>query len=103
MNNNLFALVSKDLIERKRIEFMYKENPDNPTDSGWRFFSGYETQEYLDSVDNIVIYSLSEVINNIDSSIEPYLSSEPKVAYEREENSNQFVIIDDFVFGDDLE
>jgi hypothetical protein len=31
-------------VNGNRVGFMYRENPDNRIDSGWRFFSGFETQ-----------------------------------------------------------
>src|SRR5215831_15426900 len=30
------------------VGFMYREEPDNELDSGWRFFAGSESQEYCD-------------------------------------------------------
>lgn len=52
---------------------MYREKPDKTNDSGWRFFSGDESQEYVDNVDNIIMCSISDVIGKIDASIVQYL------------------------------
>lgn len=93
MNLDKTCFISKDLIDNnKKVRFMYRENFDNEKDSGWRFFSGNETQEFVDNPDNILIVSLSEVINNIDSSIEPYINSQIGTAYERENTDNKFVL-----------
>jgi hypothetical protein len=33
-------------VDGKRVGYMYREKPDGPPDSGWRFFSGEESQAY---------------------------------------------------------
>lgn len=99
MDYNLNAFVTRDLVEqKKKVGFMYKEKPDHDNDSGWRFFSGDESQEYVDNADNIAICSINEVIKNIDSSVEQYLNSEIRMAYERKENTDVFSEIKDFEF-----
>lgn len=91
LDKNCF--ISKDLIDNhKKVGFMYREQSDNERDSGWRFFSGSETQEYVDNSDNILIVSLNYLINNIDSSVEPYLNSSIRTAYERENEDGKFVL-----------
>ena len=35
-------------VEGRKVGYMYREKPDFAEDSGWRFFSGTESQEYLD-------------------------------------------------------
>ncbi len=60
---------------------MYREEPDTSfPDSGWRFFSGDETDEYVNNPDNVKIYSL-KTICNYDKSIIPHLNSPYGVAY----------------------
>ena len=99
MNYNLNAFVTRDLVEqKKKVGFMYRENPDHINDSGWRFFSGDESQEYVDIADNIAICSINEVIKNIDSSVEQYLNYEIGIAYEREKGNTAFSEIKDFKF-----
>ncbi len=36
----------------QRVGFMYRERPDKPPDSGWRFFFGTGTQQYVDDPQN---------------------------------------------------
>jgi hypothetical protein len=36
----------KITVEGESINYFYREEPDEELDSGWRFFSGTETQEY---------------------------------------------------------
>ena len=65
-----YAMAPKETISRKLpICYMYREEPDNMYDSGWRFFAGCETDEYVNDPDNIGIYDLSTI-----ESIYPYLS-----------------------------
>jgi hypothetical protein len=38
-------------VEGQKVGYMYREAPDNDLDSGWRFFSGKESQDYVDDPD----------------------------------------------------
>ena len=49
----------KITIEGMKIGYMYREVPDNHSDSGWRFFSGTENQDYVDDPSNIQIYDVN--------------------------------------------
>jgi hypothetical protein len=53
---------------------MYREAPDNPDDSGWRFFAGDESQEYLDNSRNLEIENVN-TIANYDPEITHYSTS----------------------------
>ena len=104
MNYDLNAFVTKDLVEQKKpIRFMYKEQADNVNDSGWRFFSGDEPQEYVDNADNIIMCSLHDVINNIDTSIVAHLDAEVGIAFERENENDEFLEIKDYKLDSELE
>ena len=93
MNLNKKCFITKDiLINKKKIKFMYHEQPDNESDSGWRFFSGDETQEYVDDSNNLIFISLLEVIQNVDSSIEKYLNYEKNIAFERNNENEEFKV-----------
>jgi hypothetical protein len=69
-------------VDGKRVGFMYREAPDNNTDSGWRFFSGAETQEYTDDPANFEIYDVN-TIANYDPSITEFLEAPPGSAFGR--------------------
>lgn len=70
-----YCIASDDItVNNKSIGYMYREEPDSTYDSGWRFFSGEETQEYVDDPQNFSIYDVN-TIANYDSSIIPYLHS----------------------------
>ena len=66
-----FVLTTKMLIDgRRKVRYMYREDAENPKDSGWRFFCGDEDQEYVNDADNIVMCDISTVVK-IDDSVLP--------------------------------
>lgn len=69
-----------------------KETPESPMDSGWRFFSGTESQEEIDNPENVEIYDVN-TIANYDVTIIPYLHTESDTAFERIECKNEFRIV----------
>ena len=69
-------------VDGEPVGFMYREPPDNPIDSGWRFFAGTESQEYLDDPDNLAIYDVN-TIANYDQEIIPLLDAPVGSAFER--------------------
>lgn len=84
----------KITVEGMKVGYMYREEPDNEVDSGWRFFSGTETQEYVDDVENIMVYDVN-TIANYDRAIIPYLNAEYGTALERIEGTDEFVLIEE--------
>ena len=61
---------------------MYRENPSNESDSGWRFFAGNEDEEYTNNPDNFSIFDLNTICN-YDRTIIPYLESEIGSSFEK--------------------
>lgn len=82
---------ASDLITKGgcNVRYMYREIPDDKYDSGWRFFSGLEDQDFVDNPSNIHIYDVN-TIANYDKSIIPYLSSEVGSEFLKDDN-NRFV------------
>lgn len=74
--------------------YIYREEPDNSMDSGWRFLSGYETQEYMDNASNHAIYDIN-TIANYDPDIIPFLNAPIGSAFERDEDTNEFIEIEE--------
>lgn len=74
----------KITVEGFKIGYMYREKP-NPKypDSGWRFFQGEESDEYIKDVKNSGIYDLNTICN-YDPSIIPLLKSPYGVCYYRD-------------------
>ena len=92
MKNFGYVLATKMLVNnRRKVRFMYREEPTNTQDSGWRFFCGDEDQKYADNPDNIAIYDINTIID-IDKDIIPYLNSAKGTALEREDEKNMFII-----------
>jgi hypothetical protein len=58
-------------------------------DSGWRFLSGHESQEYMDVAENHAVYDIN-TIANYDPEIIPFLASVTGSAFERDPTSGQF-------------
>ena len=57
-----FAFATKRVAEEgRKVKFMYRESPDHPDDSGWRFFCGEESQEYVDDPENTGIFSVGVI------------------------------------------
>jgi hypothetical protein len=64
------------------VGFMYREAPDSSGDSGWRFFSGDETQEYADDPANFSLHDVN-TIANYDPGITGYLEAPAGSAFGR--------------------
>jgi hypothetical protein len=82
----------KITVDGLKVGYMYREESDFEQDSGWRIFSGTETQEYVDDSRNTEIYDLN-TIANYDNSIIPYLEMPFGTELERKPNSDEFIEI----------
>jgi hypothetical protein len=76
-------------VDGAAVGYCYREDPDTPEDSGWRFFAGDESQEYADDPDRIAIYDVN-TIANYDPDITHLLEAPPGSAFERD-GSGRFV------------
>jgi hypothetical protein len=77
------------------VRFMYREEPDNDIDSGWRFMSGFEDDEYMNNPDNHAAYDVN-TIANYDPTIIPLLDQPPGTAFEKADQSEMFVRVTDW-------
>ena len=50
-------------VEGLPVGYMYREQGDSALDSGWRFFSGAESQQYADNPDNFALYDVNTIAN----------------------------------------
>jgi hypothetical protein len=102
------ACIASDAItvDGEKVGFMYREDPDNDVDSGWRFLSGTESDEFLDDPENLGLYDVN-TIANYDSEIIPLLDAPSGAAYERDQETGEFVEVvledDDGEFDEDDE
>jgi hypothetical protein len=81
------------MVDGRPVGYMYRERPDENVDSGWRFLSGEESQEYADDPDNWAYYDLN-TIANYDRTIIPYLNSEVGAEFERVPATSTFSRVD---------
>lgn len=81
------------LVDGVKVGYMYREEPDNSSDSGWRFTAGDESEEYMDNPDNSGVYHLNTICN-YDPEITPLLHAEYGKAFIRDENEK--LVEDDF-------
>lgn len=82
-------------VEGYPVRFMYREEPDNEIDSGWRFMSGFESDEYMDDPENMAIYDVN-TIANYDPSIIPFLNAPMGSAFEKTQESERFEVVADW-------
>jgi hypothetical protein len=78
------SCVASDMItvHGKLVGFMYREDRYDNIDSGWRFFSGLEDDEYVNNPANLMLYDVN-TIANYDPGIIPYLDMEIGCELER--------------------
>lgn len=50
------------LQDGQKVGFFFRDAPIRPTDSGWQFMSGEESQNYLDDARNLQVVSLGAVL-----------------------------------------
>lgn len=59
-----YAVVSRQVSdEGEWVGFLYREAPAFEQDSGWRFFSGAEDDEYADNPEHFITAPLQDVLN----------------------------------------
>lgn len=77
------ALVSKLVFDGdKTVRFLYREKPDNEKDSGWRLFSGNETEEYNNDASNMRLCNIGWLVD-FDPSLLEVFKNDLAVAFER--------------------
>jgi hypothetical protein len=79
----------KITVDGLPVGFMYREEPEEGWDSGWRFLSGTETEEYIDDSENSGIYDVN-TIANYDRAIIPHLNLPNGTELERIEGTDNF-------------
>jgi len=75
--------------EGLKVGFMYREDALDDEDSGWRFLSGTETQEYADDPDNSKIFGVNTIANH-DPAIIPYLKNKVGKEFGRLDGKDEF-------------
>jgi hypothetical protein len=55
--------VDRITVDGAQVGYLYREAPDNSADSGWRFFAGDESDEYIDNPNNFGLYDVNTIAN----------------------------------------
>lgn len=82
----------KITVEGMKVGFMYREEPTDNLDSGWRFFSGTEKNSYVKDPANSEEYDVN-TIANYDRAIIPYLDVQYGTELERIKGTDEFRVI----------
>lgn len=95
--NGFLALVSRLVFEETLpVRFMYKTVPDHLNDTGWRMFTGYETEEFLDNEQiNLVPIPLERMIE-MDPSLTDLVTYNAGTVWERTPESSGWERVHDF-------
>jgi len=81
-------------VDGLKIGYMYREVPARPEDSGWRFFSGDESQEYINDLTHTGVYEVNTAAN-YDADIIPYLDTPPPCAFEKVPEEHEYTRVED--------
>jgi len=87
-------------VEGYPVSFMYREPPDHELDSGWRFLSGFESEDYMDNAENHGAYDVN-TIANYDPSIIPFLEEPEGSVFKKPAETELFVPVEDWEPRDD--
>jgi hypothetical protein len=82
-------------VDGARLSYMYWETGDNELDSGWRFFSGDESQAYADNADNFCLFDLNTIANYAPDIVE-FVDVPSPCAFERDTNGSWVAITPTF-------
>jgi hypothetical protein len=69
-------------VDGLKVGYMYREEPDNEDDSGWRFFGGDESKKYTQNLSHFELHAVNSIAN-FDPEIIPHLHAPVNSAFER--------------------
>lgn len=96
VNNTHYCYVSNQVaVAGRPIRFFYREMADSQEDSGWRFMSGYEDSDFLNSADNLTRYSLNAIANHEQTLVE-HLSASINTAFEKIPGETEFSEVEEY-------
>ena len=82
-------VTDKITVEGMKVGFMYRDVPDDASDSGWRFMSGTEDDDYMDDPENSQVVDVN-VVANYDKAIIPMIKKPVGSEWERAEGQDYF-------------
>lgn len=77
------------VVDGCEVGYMYREETERDGDTGWRFFSGDESQEYIADLSHTGVYAVN-TIANYDPAILSYLDTPAPCAFEKEADGRSF-------------
>ncbi len=88
------SCIASDLVTVQGLPvlFMYREEPSDSFDSGWRFFSGQEDDEYSANSANFAVVDVN-TIANYDAAIIELLAEVVGSAFERPSAGQRFQVV----------
>lgn len=85
------CMVSKRIsVDGYPVGYMYREEPEEEADSGWRFFSGDENDDYIDNARNFQLVDVNKVAN-LDPSIVEHLDAPPGSVFDKVDGADEFI------------
>ncbi len=96
------ACIATDMIvvDGYPVRFMYREEPETDEDSGWRFMSGFEDDDYMEDASRHGVYDVN-IIANYSPDIIPLLDAPAGSAFEKTPQGERFVEVDDWEGADE--
>lgn len=93
--------IASDLITVQGfpVRFMYRTEPYNDLDSGWKFLSGLEDEAYMADPVNHEVYDVN-TIANYDPSIIPLLHEPSGSVFEKGDDASEFQAVMNWQPGD---
>jgi hypothetical protein len=76
-------------VDGCELGYMYREVTDREGDTGWRFFSGDEPQDYIDDLSHSDVYAIN-TLANYEPAILAYLDTPPPCTFERLPGGRKF-------------
>jgi len=90
------ALVSAMVFKTgERMRFAYREAPDHDEDSGWRMFTGHESQDYNDDPGNIRVCIVGALLDR-DPSLYDFIREPAGAVFERRVDGDPWVRVTDW-------
>lgn len=99
------VMASKMVTEQHYpVLFVFREKRINPSDSGWRIFSGFESEEFSDDPENFGLYAPQTILEQDESLADLLLSGGIGSVYERKETDKPWQRVYDYpIEGDELQ
>lgn len=76
-------------VEGRLVGYMYRDEPEDEEDSGWRFFAGNESDAYIDNPKHFSLLDVN-IVANFDETIIPLLGSPIGAAFDRGDDGGAF-------------